>query len=443
MTERLIPFRAALFDLDGTLLDSGRVWQDVDRRFFAARGIEIDQAGYARAVQGLSFREAAVYTVRRFGLDESVEAVMAEWMDMAREEYALHVALKPGARGYLRFLKRNGVRLAVATANRPELFMPALERTGVAELFDAFCTSADVGDASKADGALYRLAAARLGVAEADCAVFEDVAEGVKGARRCGMRVYAVRDAATDPGAIDALADGAIDRFDEMRRYHSLDEPPRRCVIFTALCEGDPRRAYAPRAGDCVLCADAGWRLARRLGVKPDLVIGDFDSSDEPADEATRRVPVEKDDSDTMLCLKRGLAMGFDDFLIVGGFGGRIDHTLANLQALHYAARRGASIRMRDGLRWAAAVADGALRVPANVLGDGPVKLSVFALTDACRGVSIRGAKYALEDGSLTSAFPLGLSNEFASDAAEISVKRGALLVTVCREPDVDIPSRP
>ena len=431
-----IPFRAALFDLDGTLLDSSHVWRDVDTRFFAARGIGFDGLEYARAVQGMSFREAAVYTVRRYGLTESVEAVMDEWMRMSREEYALRVALKSGARDYLRLLKRSGVKLAVVTANRPELFMPALERTGVAELFDAFCTSAEVGDASKADGALYRLAARRLGVPEADCAVFEDVLEGVKGAKRCGMRAYAVRDAATrhSRGEIDALADGAIDRFDEMRRYHGFEEPRRRCVIFTALCEGDPKRAYAPEAGDCVLCADGGWRLARRLGVKPALVIGDFDSSDEPGDEATLRVPAEKDDSDTMLCLKRGLAMGFDDFLIVGGFGGRIDHTLANFQALHYAARRGARVEMRDGLRWAAAVANGSLRVPADILGGGPVKLSVFALTDACRGVTLRGTKYALEDGALTNAFPLGLSNEFAADMAEIAVGEGALLVTACGE---------
>lgn len=436
MTNPSIPFAAALFDLDGTLLDSSRVWRDVDARFFGERGIAHDAEGYARAVQGLSFREAAVYTVRRYGLSESVEAVMDEWMRMSAEEYALRVPLKRGARDYLRLLKRGGVKLAVATANRPELFMPALERGGVAELFDAFCTSAEVGDVSKADGALYRLAASRLGVPEADCAVFEDVLEGVKGAKKCGMRVYAVRDAAAEHSRaqIDALADGAIDDFDGMREYHPFDEPPRRCVIFAALCEGELRRAYAPRAGDCVLCADGGWRLARAMGVSPDLVIGDFDSSNEPGDLAVCRVPAEKDDSDTMLCLKRGLSMGFDDFRIVGGFGGRIDHTLANLQALHYAAKRGVRIEMRDGLRWAAAVANGRLRVPADVLGEGPVKLSVFALTDVCRGVTLRGTKYPLEDAALTSAFPLGLSNEFAADEAEISVKDGALLATVCGE---------
>ena len=436
MSNQQIPFSAALFDLDGTLLDSGYVWRDVDARFFAGRGIEVDHVEYARAVQGLSFRETAAYTVRRYGLRESVDEIVAEWMAMTREEYALRVPLKRGAREYLRLLKRNGVKLAVVTANRPDLFMPALERCGVQELFDAVCTSAEVGDVSKSDGALYRLAASRLGVEAADCAVFEDVLEGIKGARAAGMRAYAVRDAGAEHSRdeIDALADGSVDDFAEMRAWHSFDEPPRRCVIFTARCDGDLARAYAPREGDCVLCADAGWLLARRANVKPMLVIGDFDSSDEPADEATRRVPVEKDDADTMLCLKRGLAMGLDDFLIVGGFGGRVDHTLANFQALHYAALRGVRAGMNDGDSWATVVVDGAVAVPRDVTGPAgrAQKLSVFALTDACRGVSIRGAKWTLEGATLTNAFPLGLSNEFTAPVAEIAVERGALLVTVC-----------
>ena len=260
MLSEQTPFRAALFDLDGTLLDSNGVWRDVDVRFFAERGIAPPGEDYARAVQGMSFREAAEYTVRRFGLEEPADEIEAVWLRMAREAYADHVPLKPGARAYLRRLKRAGVKLATVTANRRELFMPALERGGVAELFDAFLTSAEAGNTSKADGALFRLAAARLGVDPADCAVFEDVLDGIAGARRAGMRAYAVRDAATGHSreAIDALADGAISDFDEMRRYHSFDEPPRRCVIFTARCDGDPARAYAPRAGDLTLCADGG-----------------------------------------------------------------------------------------------------------------------------------------------------------------------------------------
>ena len=433
MSQNRIPFSAAIFDLDGTLLDSMWVWQEVDRDFFGQLGMP-EPEDYARSIQGMSFRETAAYTVRRFGLSRTVEEVMADWMRMTAEAYARRVNLKRGALAYLRGLKRAGVKLAVATANREELFGPTLRRCGAWELFDAVCTSAQVGDAGKADGALFRLAAQRLGVDPSDCAVFEDTLEGLRGARAAGMRAWAVRDAGNGHHAdrIAALSQGVIDDFTEMDRFHGL--PEGRCVIFTARCDGDPRRVYEPREGDCVLCADGGWQVARDMGVTPDLVIGDFDSSAEPASGPVERWPAEKDDTDTMLCLKHGLAMGFDDFLIVGGFGGRLDHTLANLQTMHCAAGRGARAVMCDGLSWATVVSGGSVRVRADVLGRQPVKLSVFALDGECRGVTIRGAKWAVEDGTMTNAFPLGVSNEFDGASVEIGVREGALLVTVVRE---------
>ena len=146
---------------------------------------------------------------------------------------------------------------------------------------------------------------------------------------------------------------------------------------------------------------------------------------------------MEKDDTDTMLCLKRGLSMGFDRFLIVGGFGGRMDHTLGNIQAMRYVADRAAHIEMSDGLNWASVVEGGTLRVPADAIGRRPATLSVFALDRVCRGVSIRGAKWTVEGAAWTNGFPLGVSNEFAGEWAEISVDEGALLVTVCGEPSV------
>ena len=419
-----IPFKGAIFDLDGTLLDSLDVWRRVDARFFAARGLAIPE-DYTRAIAGMSFRQCAEYTVARFHLPQTPEAVMDEWMAETAREYARSVTLAKGAREYLRMLKRSGVRLAVATANRPALFEPTLERCGVLELFDALCTTDEVGDRSKAGGEVFLLAAKRLKLDPADCAVFEDVPDGLAGARRAGMRAYALRGpaAAYDEGTLAALADGVAADFDAMRAFHPFPDNARRCVIFTARCEGDVARAYAPKAKDYVLCADGGWELARRAGVTPDCVLGDFDSSDAPAGVTVRRFPREKDDTDTMLCLKQGLAMGFDDFWIVGGFGGRLDHTLANLQTLHYAALRGARAQMRDGGAWASAVCRGQVRVPN--LGGG---FSVFALDERCAGVSIRGAKYQVEDAVLSNAFPLGVSNAFAGDEALVSVKEGTLL---------------
>ena len=230
-------------------------------------------------------------------------------------------------------------------------------------------------------------------------------------------------------GEIAAVADGMVDSLDEMRRYHEFPENRRRCVIFTAWCEGDVRQAYSPLPGDFILCADAGYGLARSMDVQPDCVLGDFDSGKAPEDARVLRFPVEKDDTDTVLCLKYGLSLGYDEFLIVGGFGGRLDHTLANLQTLNYAASHCAEAVMRDGNTWARVIRNGSARIPRQ-----PGKLSVFAMDAQCRGVFERGVKYPLEDGALTNDFPLGVSNEFVDGVAEVGVAQGTLLVMVTKE---------
>ena len=187
--KREIPFKAALFDLDGTLLDSMYVWHRVDELFFEKRKMECPE-DYGRALAGKSYRESAEYTVERFGLSESWEDVVNEWTRMSENEYANHVQLKPGALKYLRMLKRAGIKLAVATALPPSLYMLALEHHGITDMFDALCSTNDVGGRGKISGEVYLLAAERLGVKPQECAVFEDVWEGIAGAKKVGMRTF-------------------------------------------------------------------------------------------------------------------------------------------------------------------------------------------------------------------------------------------------------------
>ena len=426
----LIPFQGAILDLDGTVLDSLGVWRHVDERFFGARGLAIPP-DYVQTIAGMSFTETAAYTLRVTGLPMTVEEVMAEWMALAADEYAHDVGLVPGVRAYLRMLRRSGIRLAAATANRPALIEPALENCGIRELFDAVLTTGETGDRNKSDGELFRRAAQRLGLSPADCVVFEDTLEGIRGARAAGMRAYAVNSLSCRLAHDDIapLAEGIIDDYGDMRRFHPFPDNARRCVIFTARCEGDPAAACQPRPGDWVVCADGGWRIARSAGIVPDDVIGDFDSSDVPDRGPVERYPVEKDDTDTMIAIRTAIEQGFASAELYCALGGRLDHTLANLQSLHYAARRGSHAEMSDGLSWATVLTGGSVTVPRR-----PGKLSVFSLGDACRGVTIRGAKYNADGITLTNAFPLGAGNSFAADAAEIGLEAGALLVMVCPE---------
>ena len=158
--ERKIPFQAALFDLDGTLLNSMYVWAEVDRRYFAEKGIPMPE-DYPRALSGLSYRQSAEYTRARFGFPESWEEIVATWTRMSREEYHCRVGLKPGSREYLQYLKKQGVKLAVTTALPPDLYEECLKRNGVYDLFDAFCSTKE---RSKEDGGIFLRAAAKLGV---------------------------------------------------------------------------------------------------------------------------------------------------------------------------------------------------------------------------------------------------------------------------------------
>ena len=412
------PFEAAIFDLDGTLLDSMYVWHRIDEIYFERRGM-VTPPDYGRALAGLSYRESAEYTKKRFGFTEPWEDIVKEWTDLAHEEYAQRVPLKPGAREYLFTLQRAGVKLAVATALPEYLYKPCLEHLGVLDMFQALCSTDETGGRGKKNGEVFLLAASRLGVAPENCAVFEDTLEGLQGAKRAGMLAYCSMDPSNSHvhAEIATFADCMIDSFRNIL-------PDRRCVIFTACCEGDASAAYIPQANDCILCADAGYELARSIGVKPDVVIGDFDSMDAPQDENIIRHPVIKDDTDTILCANYALEMGVQNFLIVGGIGGRLDHTIANLQTLAYLAGHGANAQLCDGRQHAWAVKDGCLRIPRT-----GGKLSVFALNGKCEGVYIRGAKYELENAVLTPDYPLGMGNDFKSDFAEIGTKKGTLLV--------------
>ena len=127
--------KGAIFDLDGTLLDSMGVWDQVDVDFLAKRGIEVPD-DYMQKVAAMQFRQIAEYTIARFGLSDTPEALMEEWDHMARVMYATVVEAKPYAREYLESLKASGAKLAVATSLPPMLREPAMKHVGIFDYFD-------------------------------------------------------------------------------------------------------------------------------------------------------------------------------------------------------------------------------------------------------------------------------------------------------------------
>lgn len=182
------------------------------------------------------------------------------------------------------------------------------------------------------------------------------------------------------------------------------------------------------REDDVIVCADSGLEYARRCGVTPSIVLGDFDSYGgelPPAGEIIR-LPAEKDDTDTMFAVRLGLERGIKDFLIAGGIGGRLDHTLGAVQTLNFLVSHGASAVMNDG-KQQIEVLEGPVRKRYS-RGQGKY-FSLLALSPRVEGLSLEGFKYPLSNGTLTYDFPLGVSNEVLSQEAELSFSRGRIAV--------------
>ena len=203
---------------------------------------------------------------------------------------------------------------------------------------------------------------------------------------------------------------------------------PKPCLIISG---GQLSLFSVPEGGAFVIACDRGYDYARRCGITPDLVVSDFDSSQTAVEAGVpvRRLPTEKDDTDTMSALRFALEHGFREIHLVCALGGRLDHLIANLQSALLAALRGAQVQIHAADTEICTLRNGSMTLPRR---EG-FSLSLFAAEDRCRGVCVSGVKYPLTDAELTCSFPLGVSNEWAAPAAEVSVEEGTLLIVQSR----------
>ena len=197
----------------------------------------------------------------------------------------------------------------------------------------------------------------------------------------------------------------------------------KECVIFCAAGFDGLARPIGPDA--YVIAADGGLRHTENLGLTPNAVLGDFDSLGYTP-KGAGVFPVEKDDTDAMLAVRLGLRRGCDEFLLYGSLDGpRLDHTVANFQTLQFLADHGAVGYLIGNTTIVTVVKNGKIIFPAGLSGT----ISVFCMGKDAEGVIERGLFYGLENGVLSSGFPLGVSNHFTGEKAEISVENGSLLV--------------
>ena len=200
----------------------------------------------------------------------------------------------------------------------------------------------------------------------------------------------------------------------------------KRCFIFAAGTFFGLRER--PAEGDLIIAAVAGDRNSRGAGLTPHLLLGDFDSMDLPQTNAdVVRLPVEKDDTDTMAAVKVALQHGCEVIYIYGGTGGkRLDHTLANLQTLLFLRRRGTRGWLYDDDFVWTVIENESLTVEKTVEWG---LFSAFCLGDRAEGVDEVGFQYPLSGALLTPEFPVGVSNHIMEPTASITVRKGALAV--------------
>lgn len=182
----------------------------------------------------------------------------------------------------------------------------------------------------------------------------------------------------------------------------------------------------APNSKDFVIAADGGYLYLHEQNIRVDMIIGDMDSlSIKPSHPNLVVLPKEKDDTDMLAAITYGLEMGYRVFHLYGGTGGRLDHTLANIQCLAYLSSIGARGYLHGSNYAVTAITNDHIEFDKNASG----VISIFSHSDKAVGVEITGMKYSVKEHTLTNTYPLGVSNEFIGNDSKISVRQGTLII--------------
>lgn len=195
----------------------------------------------------------------------------------------------------------------------------------------------------------------------------------------------------------------------------------RKCFIFGALPVD--KLVSFPKQNDFIIAADKGILTLEKFDIKPDVIIGDFDSLGFVPEGEVIKLPVRKDKTDVGYAIDWALEKGFREFRVYGAFGGKEDHTVANLQICYAVSRMGGRAYLFGDTQAAVCITNNFI----SLKGKG--RCSVFAFGGKAEGVSIKGLSYCLKNAELDPSFPLGVSNSFIGEKAYVSVDNGTLLI--------------
>ncbi|MBQ6820652.1 MAG: HAD family phosphatase [Clostridium sp.] len=185
-------FKAVIFDLDGTLIDSMGVWAQIDEEYLGQFGYEVP-LNLQEEITHLTLTETAIYFKKKFNIEDNIENIISTWHTMALHHYSNTIKLKDNVIPFLNKLKDKGIKIALATSNSVPLLEATLKNNNIYHYFDVITTTEEVKK-SKDNPDIYLRSAQKLNITPKDCLVFEDIIQAVKGAKSAGMTVYAIYD---------------------------------------------------------------------------------------------------------------------------------------------------------------------------------------------------------------------------------------------------------
>ena len=208
--------KGAIFDLDGTLVDSMWVWAQIDIDYLKTKG-HLAPSDLKDDIVHLSFSQTAAYFKERFKINDSIDTILTDWHNMAFDHYSNNVKLKAGVKKFLKKLKDRKIKIALATSNSVPLLEACLKNNEIYDYFDSITTTDEVSRGKNYPD-VYLLAASKINVTPENCLVFEDILPAVKGAKAANMKVIAVRDddSLDSKELLNKYADKYIESFNEL-----------------------------------------------------------------------------------------------------------------------------------------------------------------------------------------------------------------------------------
>lgn len=208
--------KGAIFDLDGTLVDSTWVWKQIDNDYLKSKGYTVPDNLHSE-ISHLSFTQVAGYFKEKFNLSDSIDDILNDWHNMAYNHYSQNVKLKDGVKEFLDDLKKKNIKIALATSNSRPLLEVCLKNNNIYDYFDSITTTDEVSRGKNFPD-VYLLAASKINVNPNECVVFEDIPAAIKGAKLADMKVVAVYDeySTTEKQELINISDKYIHSYKEL-----------------------------------------------------------------------------------------------------------------------------------------------------------------------------------------------------------------------------------